>query len=164
MNRPWCANRTWWDGSHQCMFTMPEGDDFYPKCETFFQIANKDANLWPRVFRTLHSSLSKENSEYQHDCTHIFPHLANLLRKHKTCFHLPNNSWKKPISSWTCRFSKLTWQSTWLRANIEGYSSLFYSLEGFCTCLEPPKYSTYFDVIPLATRLPLWLHKWEIVV
>jgi hypothetical protein len=74
------------------MVTKPEGDDCCPKCETFFHIANGDVNLQLKIYQILHFSLSKENSEYQHDYTHILPHLASLLRKHKMPFHLPNNS------------------------------------------------------------------------
>jgi hypothetical protein len=73
------------------MVAKLEGDDCHPKRETFFLIANRDANPWLGIIQTLHFSLSKENSKYQHNCTHILPHLTSLLGKHKTPSHLPNN-------------------------------------------------------------------------
>jgi hypothetical protein len=54
------------------MVAKPKGDDYYPKRETFFQIANRDVDLWVGISQTLHSSLSKENSKYQRDYTHIY--------------------------------------------------------------------------------------------
>jgi hypothetical protein len=73
------------------MVTKPKGDDCCPKHETFSQKATRDGDPRPRMSQTLHSSLSKENSKYQHDCTRIVPHLASLLKKHKTPSHLINN-------------------------------------------------------------------------
>jgi hypothetical protein len=89
MNQPLCAIWAHWDGSHQCMVAKLEGDDYHPKHETFLHIASRDADPWLGISQTLHSFLSKENSK---NCTHIFPHLANLFRKHKTPSPLFDNS------------------------------------------------------------------------
>ncbi len=104
----------------------------------------------PGISQTLHYFLSKDNSKYQHYCTHIFPHLASLFRKHKMPFDLLDNPWRTLAPSWTHQSSKLAWLSTW-RAGTHGYPSSIYSSRGFCTCLKPLKYSTYFEV-----ELPLW--------
>jgi len=151
MNWSWCASQTCWDGSHQCMVIKLEGDDCRPKCETFFQIANRDLDPWPWIYQTLHSSFSKESSKYQCDCTHILPHLASLLKKHKTPSHRLDNLWKMHAPSWACQSSKLAWQLAWSRVDTKGYSSSLYSSRGFYTCPKPPKYSAYFNV-----ELPLW--------
>jgi hypothetical protein len=41
-----------------------EGNEYYPKCETFVHKAKKYAYLQLRIHQTMHSFFSKENSEY----------------------------------------------------------------------------------------------------
>ncbi len=94
-NEPSHATSIHWDGSNQCMATKLEGDDYHPKCGTFFQITSIDFNPPPGTSETSHSFPSRKNFKYYNRCSPLLPHLYTFVNKHRMPSHFPNNLLKK---------------------------------------------------------------------